>query len=400
VRYQSYFNSALTIINAYKGGAPLVHHLKQYFAAHKKHGSTDRRTIAHLCYTYYRLGASIKEFDTDKGLQLAIFLCEAKPGNWALLFEPSWIAAWNAPDGSSVATFDQKLDFIKDVYPGYNLASIFAFAAHLSFGVDAPAFNRSHLTQPDLFIRIRPKQEAAVMGKLNKAQITFEKITDTCYRLPSGTKLDEVLLINKEAVIQDYSSQQIAGMYALATAFADSKKRIWDCCAASGGKSILAVDTFGQIKLTASDMRATILRNLQTRFAAAGMSGYQSFAVDLTSAHDLSNFAKLADFIICDAPCTGSGTWGRTPEHLAFFDEASIDNFRQLQQTIISNTIPYVAVGGYFLYSTCSVFAAENEGQVKFIETNFPEFKLLHQQLFTGYAGKADTMFAALFQKK
>jgi 16S rRNA (cytosine967-C5)-methyltransferase len=400
VRYQSYFNSALTIINAYKGGAPLVHHLKQYFAAHKKHGSTDRRTIAHLCYTYYRLGASIKEFDTDKGLQLAIFLCEAKPGNWALLFEPSWLAAWNAPDGSSVATLDQKLDFIKEVYPGYNLASIFSFAAHLSTGVDASAFNRSHLTQPDLFIRIRPKQEAVVMGKLNKAQIAFEKITDSCFSLPSGTKLDEVLLINKEAVIQDYSSQQIGSMYTLATAFADSKKRIWDCCAASGGKSILAVDTFGQIKLTASDMRATILRNLQTRFAAAGIAGYQSFAVDLTSAHDLSNFAKLADFIICDAPCTGSGTWGRTPEHLAFFDEAAIDNFRQLQQTIISNTIPYVAVNGYFLYSTCSVFAAENEGQVKFIETNFPEFKLLHQQLFTGYAGKADTMFAALFQKK
>ena len=369
-----------------------MHHLKQYFAAHKKHGSTDRRTIAHLCYTYYRLGASIKEFDTDKGLQLAIFLCEAKPGNWALLFEPSWLAAWGP--------LDQKLDFIKEVYPGYNLASIFSFAAHLSSGVDAPAFNRSHLTQPDLFIRIRPKQEAAVTGKLNKAQIIFEKISDSCYRLPSGTKLDEVLLINKEVVIQDYSSQQIGSMYALAAAFAYSKKRIWDCCAASGGKSILAVDTFGQIKLTASDMRASILRNLQTRFAAAGMSGYQSFAVDLTSAHDLSNFAKLADFIICDAPCTGSGTWGRTPEHLAFFDEASIDNFRQLQQTIISNTVPYVAVGGYFLYSTCSVFAAENEGQVKFMETNFPEFELLHQQLFTGYAEKADTMFAALFQKK
>ena len=391
MRYQSYFNSALTIINAYKGGAPLVHHLKQYFAAHKKHGSTDRRTIAHLCYTYYRLGASIKEFDTDKGLQLAIYLCEAKPGNWALLFEPSWLAAWGS--------LEQKLDFIKEVYPGYNLASIFPFAAHLSTSVDASAFNRSHLTQPDLFIRIRPKQEAVVMGKLNKAQITFEKITDNCYRLPSGTKLDEVLLINKEAVIQDYSSQQIGSMYALASDFADSKKRIWDCCAASGGKSILAVDTFGQIKLTASDMRATILRNLQTRFAAAGMSGYQSFAVDLTSAHDLSNFAKLADFIICDAPCSGSGTWGRTPEHLAFFDEASIDNFRQLQQTIISNTIPYVAVGGYFLYSTCSVFAAENEGQVKFMELIFRNLNSCTSNFLLGTQRKQIPCLRRCFRK-
>jgi 16S rRNA (cytosine967-C5)-methyltransferase len=396
VRYQSYFNSALTIINAYKGGAPLVHHLKQYFAAHKKHGSTDRRTIAHLCYTYYRLGASIKEFDTDKGLQLAIFLCEAKPGNWSFLFEPNWLAAWNSSDVS----LDQKLAFIKEQLPGYEIESIFPFTAHLSTGVDATAFNRSHLLQPDLFIRIRPKQEDAVVSKLNKAQINFEKISASCLRLASGTKLDELLLINKEAVIQDYSSQQIGNVYALATEFADSKKRVWDACAASGGKSILAVDLLGQIKLTASDMRASMLRNLQTRFTAAGMGAYQSFAVDLTSAHDLSNFAKLADFIICDAPCSGSGTWGRTPEHLAFFDETSIDNYRQLQQSIITNTLPYVAVNGYFLYSTCSVFAAENEAQVKFITTNFPEFKLVHQQLFTGYTKKADTMFAALFQKK
>ena len=369
-----------------------MHHLKQYFAAHKKHGSTDRRTIAHLCYTYYRLGASISNFDTDKGLQLAIFLCEAKPGNWSFLFEPSWLAAWG--------TLDQKLAFIKEQLPGYRVESIFPFAAHLSEGMDASAFNRSHLLQPDLFIRIRPKQEDAVVSKLNKAQINFEKISDTCLRLASGTKLDELLLINKEAVIQDYSSQQIGNVYALATDFADSKKRLWDACAASGGKSILAADLLGQIKLTASDMRASILRNLQTRFTAAGMGAYQSFAVDLTSAHDLSNFAKLADFIICDAPCSGSGTWGRTPEHLAFFDEASIDNYRQLQQSIITNTLPYVAVNGYFLYSTCSVFAAENEAQVKFITTNFPAFKLVHQQLFTGYTTKADTMFAALFQKK
>ena len=396
MRYQSYFNSALTIINAYKGGAPLVHHLKQYFAAHKKHGSTDRRTIAHLCYTYYRLGASIKEFDTDKGLQLAIFLCEAKPGNWNFLFEPSWLAAWNSSDVS----LDQKIDFIKEQLPGYEIESIFPFTAHLSEGMDATAFNRSHLLQPDLFIRMRPKQEDAVVSKLNKAQINFEKISASCLRLASGTKLDELLLINKEAVIQDYSSQQIGNVYALATEFADSKKRVWDACAASGGKSILAVDLLGQIKLTASDMRASMLRNLQTRFTAAGMGAYQSFAVDLTSAHDLSNFAKLADFIICDAPCSGSGTWGRTPEHLAFFEPDAIDNYRQLQQSIITNTLPYVAVNGYFLYSTCSVFAAENEAQVKFITTNFPAFKLVHQQLFTGYTKKADTMFAALFQKK
>mgnify|MGYP006151009893 CR=1 FL=1 len=165
-----------------------MHHLKQYFAAHKKHGSTDRRTIEHLCYTYYRLGAIITNFDTDKGLQLAIFLCEAKPANWALLFEPSWLAVWNSSDVSSDVSLEQKLDFIKEVYPGYNPASIFPFAAHLSTGVDASAFNRSHLIQPDLFIRTGGEQRVSnfLLWQLAYTELYF---TDTLWPDFDATQL-------------------------------------------------------------------------------------------------------------------------------------------------------------------------------------------------------------------
>ena len=65
MRFQSYYNTAVYLIKAYDGSMPLVHFLKQYFAANKKHGSKDRKFIAHLCYVYYRLGHSLKPISIE-----------------------------------------------------------------------------------------------------------------------------------------------------------------------------------------------------------------------------------------------------------------------------------------------------------------------------------------------
>jgi len=103
------------------------------------------------------------------------------------------------------------------------------------------------------------------------------------------------------------------------------------------------------------------------------------------------------DLIICDAPCSGSGTWGRTPENLIHFKKESINQFSSLQKKIVSNTVPHLASNGYYLYITCSVYKEENEGVVAFIEDKFPHLQLKSKALITGYKKKADTMFAALF---
>jgi len=105
------------------------------------------------------------------------------------------------------------------------------------------------------------------------------------------------------------------------------------------------------------------------------------------------------DLIICDAPCSGSGTWGRTPEQLTQFSEYEIVVFQQLQQQIVQNALPKLRNNGFFLYITCSVFEAENEAIVPFVESRFPFMKLVEQSVIKGYADKADTMFVALFKK-
>lgn len=194
--------------------------------------------------------------------------------------------------------------------------------------------------------------------------------------------------------MQDFSSQQLSTLMQLIPS-SNNQKKVWDCCAASGGKSILAVDFLGKIELHVSDVRQSILHNLKKRLAVAQIPIYSCEVKDLSKPQTQNN---LFDIIIADVPCTGSGTWGRTPENLLFFDEKEIATFQQLQQKIITNSITALKQGGYYLFITCSVFTKENEDNVQFIQTHFG-LEVIQQKYFIGYENKADTMFGALMMK-
>jgi 16S rRNA (cytosine967-C5)-methyltransferase len=175
--------------------------------------------------------------------------------------------------------------------------------------------------------------------------------------------------------------------------FSGNQFSAWDCCAASGGKTILLHDHFPSAKLTATDIRENILINLRNRLKRAGIRSYQAFVADLVGKSFLS---QKFDVIICDAPCSGSGTWGRTPEQLHFFTREKIDHYAGLQKKIALNASRSLKPGGYFLYITCSVFYLENEDVVAYLQQN-SGLKLVVQQYHTGYDKKGDTLFTALF---
>jgi 16S rRNA (cytosine967-C5)-methyltransferase len=74
-------------------------------------------------------------------------------------------------------------------------------------------------------------------------------IGDDCVQMPHGTRLEDYFIIDKEVVVQDYNSQQVLnflkdeGMQnGLEGSHSKTGTMVWDCCAASGGKSILITD--------------------------------------------------------------------------------------------------------------------------------------------------------------
>jgi len=394
-RYYSYLNSAKEILAAYSGQEPFASFIKKYFSQHKKYGSKDRKQISHLCYSYFRTASPSPEGGIRKPLSVSdhqllegLFLCSVEPNEMLAALKPEWNDKVSLPLKEKCSMFN----------PQFSISNVFPWKDELSGEIDHEKFCESFLIQPDLFIRIRPHHAEQVLLKLDKAGVEYEFISPFTVRLPNSFKADQYFDINKEVVIQDYSSQQIAHFLPV-----DHGKpiRVWDCCAASGGKSIMSYDVNPAIELIVSDVRESILVNLKKRFAEGGIHRYKYFKADLTNEDTKALPLESGDgfdLIICDAPCSGSGTWSRTPEQLFYFEKRRVDDYATLQKKIVTNVIPHLKPGGYLLYVTCSVFKKENEEVVDFIKNNF-SLAISRMELLKGYDKKADTMFAALLQK-
>lgn len=403
MKYFSHLNTAVQLLQQYNGSQPFGSFIKQYFGQHKKYGSKDRKNISHLCYAFFRLGKALPQLPVEERILTGLFLCSHEPNELLQNLKPVW-------NSNTQLAFNEKIQLLDLDHSPLTIHDVFPWKKELSNEIDYTSFCASFLNQPDLFLRIRPGKASTVKGKLQQAGIAFQELGNSCLALPNASKIDTVIEIDKEAVIQDHSSQRIGELMdfirdtrtshpAPSTSLSvHGAPRVWDACAASGGKSILAYDIFKHLDLTVSDIRQSILFNLEKRFATAGIRNYHSFVGDLSSS--LFNIRNsLFDIIITDVPCSGSGTWSRTPEQLYYFEPQQIDKYSALQKNIVSNAIPYLKPGGFLLYCTCSVFKKENEEIVDFIQQQH-SLQLKQSALFTGYTMKADTLFGAVFQKQ
>ena len=387
-RFHSYINSAVTILVRYKGDVPFNLLLKSFFSQHKKFGSRDRKQISHLCYSYFRLGHAALNIPVDERLLAGVFLCETHPNELLDALRPAWNELISLPA-------EEKARMLQ-----FSLTEVFPWNEKLSSDVEHLQFCKSFLIQPDLYIRLRPGMEETVKAKLSSAGIQFNEVNHSCIALENSVQVDRVIELDREAVIQDYNSQRV-GEFLQSPAINSNQAplRVYDCCAASGGKSILAFDILKKIELTVSDIRESILINLKNRFERALIKNYRAFVRDLTISNTKEHVIdEHFDLIIVDAPCSGSGTWSRTPEQLYYFNEKKIEYYSNLQKTIVENVIPHLKKGAHLLYITCSVFEKENEDVIRFLHTQH-NLHVDMQELLKGDDKKADTLFAALLHK-
>ncbi len=365
---------------------PLHRFLFGYFKRNKQMGSSDRRWATRYIYSFFRLGKAMPDADHILRLAIADFLCNQTP---SLVIEDLLA---HLKDRVSL-TVKEKVTLIKERYPEFQLADVFSFKNILSEGIVLPDFYESYFTQPDLFLRVKAGYIEQFAETLKQHNIGFTQLTETTLALPNGTKLEHLMPNQKYYQVQDVSSQR-TGAYFQPAAW----DYWWDCCAASGGKSLLLHDLEPKVQLLVSDVREESLNNLDERFQEAGLKKYQKKVLDLLQNNDPDLHHYEFDGIILDAPCSGSGTWGRTPEMLYYFNDQKIAYFSKLQQTIAGNVVKYLKEGKPFVYITCSVFRLENEEVVAWIEENLP-LKLEKSEVIKGYNNKADTMFAARFTK-
>lgn len=382
------------LIASFSFNEPLHFFLKRYFRQHHEMGSHDRKIVSSAVYSFFRLGKVLPGLKTEERIAIAGFLVQ----NDASPLLHYLLANYSSLDIDKInLPLENKINAVKHLYPAFNVNDIFPFEKHLSEEIDRESFFKSFLVQPLVWIRIRRGFEEIVLKEIKQqaAGNLQLAVNNNIVSSPPSFPLTNLESFKKGLFeIQDYSSQQAANYFE-----AGNNDYWWDCCAGSGGKSLLFKDKFPEVKLLVSDLRERILINGKERLQKAKLKNYQLRHINLLLPNPEHLISDSFDGIIADIPCTGSGTWARAPEMLSCFNEKQIDEYAAQQKLILKNISPSLKTGKPLIYITCSVFKQENEDVVDYAINNLG-CRLEKKEYLTGYDKRADTLFAAKLIKK
>jgi 16S rRNA (cytosine967-C5)-methyltransferase len=185
--------------------------------------------------------------------------------------------------------------------------------------------------------------------------------------------------------LQDLSAQHAVG-------FVDWPRsgRILDYCAGGGGKALAIADRT-DAALFAHDALPRRMADLPARAERAGV------AITLLDTAGAAEHAPY-DAVLCDVPCSGTGTWRRDPEAKWRLTPDRLDELRGLQAEILDAAARLVLPGGRLVYMTCSLLRAENEDQVEAFMARAPGWSLTGTQLDTPLTA-SDGFFTAVLAR-
>jgi 16S rRNA (cytosine967-C5)-methyltransferase len=143
----------------------------------------------------------------------------------------------------------------------------------------------------------------------------------------------------------------------LAAASHATPTRIWDTCAAPGGKTLILAARHPGAHLLATDANPRRLQALAARLETTSPQT-KTLHADATA---LPETEGLFDLILCDVPCSGTGTLSRNPEIRQRLQPSDLARQATRQREILTAALVRLAPGGHLLYSTCSLEPEENE---------------------------------------
>lgn len=210
----------------------------------------------------------------------------------------------------------------------------------------APVFlrvNTARLTRPEAIAALTAEGIAA---KPHPLADTALEVTENARRIHLCQSYLDGLV-----EVQDVASQAVVQALPVAPGM-----RVLDYCAGGGGKT-LALAARCDLRLFAHDSEPRRMRDLPARAARAGV---QVRLIDTAAARRAAPY----DLVLVDAPCSGSGSWRRSPEGKWALDADRLAALGATQAAILDAVAPLVAPGGRLAYVTCSLLDVENGAQI------------------------------------
>ncbi|MCB1135558.1 MAG: RsmB/NOP family class I SAM-dependent RNA methyltransferase, partial [Chlamydiia bacterium] len=285
---------------------PMDVSIHNYFRTHKALGSGDRRFIAETAYGMLRWKGLLEALTTQ---------CD-----WPGLF-----AAWRSLDSRSSEEL-KKLPLATQVSCPQIL---WDWLCNSHGEARAEELCRASNTQAPTTIRAnRMKTDRDTLLK----RLAHEHDVEACPDSPSGIRFRQranffQLPEFKEGLfeVQDAGSQLLADLVA-----AEPGQKVLDFCAGSGGKTLaFAHRLCGQGQIYLHDVRRHALYEARKRLKRAGIQNAQLLWED---APQHSKLKKKMDWVLVDAPCSGTGTLRRNPDMKWRYTEATLRDLCALQR--------------------------------------------------------------------
>lgn len=354
-RTQAAIDLVDAIIDAARtGGAAADQVTKRFFAARRYAGSKDRRAIRTLAYD------AIRRFGPVPVSARAAIVAMAED------------------DEALAATFDGSSYGPSPIAPDEPRAETGFAPAWLIDAFRASGLDDADLTalleRAPLDIRVnrlRADRDAVL------AELGGEPAADLpdAIRLPADAPLDQDgVLQDGRAEVQDFGSQIVS----LAVGAAPDGFAI-DLCAGGGGKTLaIAAQMEGRGRILATDTDRPRLSRLAPRAARAGVTIAEPRLLDPgKEAAMLSDVAGQADWVMVDAPCSGTGTWRRNPEARWRLTPERLDRVVATQTRLLDVAAGLTAPTGTITYVVCSLLDAEGAGQVDAFLSRHPDWRAL-----------------------
>ncbi|WP_294220433.1 RsmB/NOP family class I SAM-dependent RNA methyltransferase [uncultured Shimia sp.] len=259
-----------------------------------------------------------------------------------------------------------------------------------SLGAAFEATHEALRGRAPVILRVNPRKATRAEAQAALLQDGIEAkpmdLVDTALEVTAGARRIKLNAAYLDGMVelQDASSQALVAQLPL-----EQGLKVLDYCAGGGGKT-LAMAGRADATFFAYDALVHRMADLPARAKRAGV------AVQIVE--DPSASAPY-EMVLCDVPCSGSGTWRRAPDAKWRFTEDDLAQLEVTQADILDQAKELVAPGGVLVYATCSVLSAENTAQIDRFVGKFPEWAVQWQRQFALSEG-GDGFFGAILRKK
>lgn len=335
----------------------LPERINRLLARDKRFGSRDRRLYRELLYTALRFWPwieSVLESEAHRAIQRTAWL--AADSRDTARFRESILTDWPPCPESLEAKADYLKTSTNDLLPDW-------FKAECPAALETRELDFLH-RRAALWLRLQTDTPDRVWQDFAAQGWSHEIFA----ALPDAVRLSsEIGVAASESYfsglfeIQDLGSQLVLAMHDI------QPGGHWlDACAGAGGKTLQLARLLGSTgHVTAHDIRSSALNELVARARRAKLGNISIITQPTDESYD---------GVLIDAPCSGSGTWRRSP-HLKWSTSTKIvAEHALIQLQLLEQFASQVKAGGQLIYATCSLNESENGAVIREFLESHPEF--------------------------